>query len=207
MDKKVANKVTATELEIMSQYLSNYTKAFHVRELARILKANHRTISLALQRLEKRRILEHKMVGKSKTYTLVIRNIITKEYINTAESLKTMQLVEKHFIIKKLLTDISMVMKTTPIILFGSYAKGIERKGSDIDIIVIKDGNEKKIVSMIKNFAKTFNKRIHVQTVSKKIFEEDINKDHLIIEIVKDHIVLNNISYFTDVMWRYYNER
>jgi len=196
------------ELNILSLYMADYGVRLHVREIARLLKANHRTVSLALQRLEKNRVMDSGMVGKSKQYYLKLDASVTKEFIKSAESYKSISILSTNFLIKKLMNELLLTLRTTPVILFGSYAKGTETKESDIDIVIIKDNNEPHITKVLRDFAQRHNKTVQIQNLSKEQFESGVRrKDHLVIEIVKNHIMLNNNEYFIDVLWRYYHER
>ena len=81
------------------------------------------------------------------------------------------------------------ILKTTGeelIVLFGSYAKGLEKKDSDIDIYIeTKSRNVKQVVEEIHS-------KINV-----KIGTFDI-KSPLIKEIIKDHVILRGIEVFYD---------
>lgn len=204
MDNKIT-KFTDIELRILTLYLPDYNLSIHVREISRILKKNHRTISLALKKLEDKGIMIYKNVGRSKQYFLNFNNILTKEYIKNVESFKFISFIEKHFAVKKLLNDLSPNIKFIPIIVFGSYAKEEENKESDLDILII---NEKKISDKIKEFSKLYNLKVYIHKFTQKQFENGIKeKDNLVIEIMHNHIILNNIDFFVDIFWRHYHAK
>ena len=209
MDKKISNVIFGgIELEILGLYLSDYAAKFHVREISRILDANHRTISLALKALENKGVMKHEIAGKNKQYFLILDNFLTKEYIRNAESAKKIKLLDKYFVIKKLLAELSEDLKGTPMILFGSYSKGEEAKDSDVDILILKDGKEQKIENIIKEFAKRHNIEIQLQKMTGNQFESGIReRDNLIVEIVNNHIILNGSEFFVDMLWRNFHER
>ena len=209
MDKKISNMTFGgIELKILGLYLSDYTAKFHVREISRILDANHRTISLALKALENKGVMKHEIAGKNKQYFLNLDNFLTKEYIRNAESAKKIKLLDKYFVLKKLLAELSEDLKGTPMILFGSYSKGEETKDSDVDILILKDGKEQKIENIIKEFAKRHNIEIQLQKMTGNQFESGIReRDNLIVEIVNNHIILNGSEFFVDMLWRYFHER
>jgi len=82
--------------------------------------------------------------------------------------------------------SITNVMDVDLIILFGSYAKGLEKKDSDIDIYIeTKSRNVKKVVEDIHS-------KINV-----KIGSFD-TKSPLIKEIIKDHVIIKGIEVFYD---------
>lgn len=210
MDKKVSSYRGAIELEIIALYLSDYRTRLHVRGISRLLNANHRTVSLALKRLEDKAIMKHESVGKSKQYFLNLDNLTAKEYLKNAESLNTIKILEKHFIIKKLLTELASEIKNAPLILFGSYANWKEKKGSDIDLLVIRYGSEKemkRMISKIEEFSSRHNIVMQIQKTTLKQFETGIReKDNLVVEIIRNHVVLNNTEVLVDILWRHYNE-
>lgn len=212
MDTIIPN-IELHELEIISLYLTDYKRKLHVREIARLLKATqHRTTAVTLQKLEKKKIMISEKIGKNKIYSLNIQNINTKEYIICAESVQKMKLLEKHFFLKKLLTDLFPFFEANvtivPIILFGSYAKGKETKESDIDIILFKGHNEKMLAAKIKEFAKQYHKVIQIQQTTREQFEAGMReKDPLVVEIVNHHIILNSSQFFIGMLWRYAHER
>lgn len=195
------------ELEIQEPFLVDYRAKFHVRQLAALLKMNHATAAIALKSLEKKNVLKSELEGRNKKYCLNLDNFLTKNYIENAESARTMKYFERHFIIKKMLSELTpAVFRETPVILFGSYAKESYTDESDIDILIIKNNNEKEVVKSLIKFGKRHNKKIQVQEMTKKDFEEGLmEKDTLVSEIIKNHIILNNVPLIVDILWRYYN--
>lgn len=209
---KIISSIEPHELDIISLYLSDYNRKIHLREIARLLNANHRTIALTLQKLERKNIMSSEVIGKNKFYSLNLDNISTKEYITCTESVQKMKLLEKYFIFKKLVTQLSASLEsntiTPSIILFGSYAKGTGEKESDIDLLLFKDKKENELTIKIKEFAKQYNKTIQIQQATREQFEAGLReKDPLVIEIVNHHILLSNNQFFIEMLWRYAHER
>ncbi len=208
MDKKSPNCLVHLESEIIENYCSDYSKKMHVREIARLMNANHRTVSLALQKLERTKIMKYQLAGKNKIYFLNLDNILTKKFLESVELMKTVKFIERYFIIKKLLAEASKDIRSAPLIVFGSYAKGSEKKESDLDIMIIKGKNETLIIKKLEELSKHYNIKLHIQKTDSENFEKGLrDKDYLIIEIVKNHVILNNAEFFVDVLWRYYHER
>ena len=125
--------------EILSLFRSDYSVKLHIREIARLLKTNHRTILMNLQKLEEANIFHSEIIGKNKLYYLNINNITTREYIRSAEIVKTIAFLEKHFVFKKFIDEVLSKIESFPIIIFGSYAKGQEKKDSDVDVFIFSD--------------------------------------------------------------------
>ena len=207
--KQIENAIAkGKELEVLEPFLVDYRTRFHVRQLAGLLKMNHATVALTLKRLEAKKVLKSEQEGRNKKYCLDLDNILTKSYLENAESVKTMKYFEKHFLIKKMLSEfLPVIFKETSVVLFGSYANKSYTNRSDIDILLIKNGNEEKISKAMKDFGKKQNRKIQIQKMSKRDFEDGLReKDVLISEIIRNHIILNNISVIVDILWRYYNE-
>ena len=117
MYNKVTN-LTPIDLEIVALYYSNYKKELHGREIARILDANHRTILLALKRLEEKHVLLSRAIGKNKMFHLNLQSMITREYLTSVEISRTIPILEKHFFLQKLLQDSALLLQDTPLLLF-----------------------------------------------------------------------------------------
>tara|TARA_Y100000310_G_scaffold194628_1_gene194623 strand:+ start:1748 stop:2389 length:642 start_codon:yes stop_codon:yes gene_type:complete len=211
---KKTSKVENRKLRILGLYLADYKIEFHVREIARRLDFNHRTVLLVLQKLEEKNVLNSKLIGRNKVYSLNTDNVVTREYITSAEIARKVDLLDREFLFKKLVQEILLDVEYLPVVLFGSYAKGNETKQSDIDIIIFMDQSfytrqkEKKIQKRILAFASKYRKKIQIQKGSRSDFEKGLReKDPLVMEIVKDHVILNNYQFFIGMLWRYAHER
>lgn len=206
MNKKLSI-CSAPEFTVMQLYLGDYRRKLHIRETARLLKANHRTVLLALQRLEKLGIMRYERSGRNKSYFLNLENNVAREFIKISELCRTADFLRAQFMFKKFLTEISAAVGIMPIIIFGSYAKGEETKTSDIDLLVLNGRQLSEVRTIVKDFGRRHGKNIQLQAASTKSFEAGLReRDHLVLEIVKNHIVLNNVDYFVNTLWRHYNE-
>jgi len=186
------------ELKVMQPFCADYRSSFHVRQIASMLRMNHATAALALKSLEKKNVLKSRQEGRNKKYCLNLDNFLAKSYVENAESARTAAYFERHFIIKKMLSEfMPSVFRETPVILFGSYAKESFTDNSDIDILVIK---------LLEEFGARHNKKIQIQKMNQDNFEKSLmKKDALVMEIAKNHIILNNIPLIVDILWRHYN--
>ncbi|MGI0074863.1 MAG: nucleotidyltransferase domain-containing protein [Nitrosotalea sp.] len=194
--------ITQTTLKIISLYAENYKKSIHLREIAREVNVDVKSVQLQLQRLEKINVLSSVFKGRNKEYALNLNNVITKYYLIMAESFTSVIYLQKHFLIKKIFNEISDRIDG-PLILFGSFVKGGYTKESDIDIFVI---NEKKIDKMMAlKTSDLVDREINIKSSNKIQFLNGLrNKDLLINEIVSNHIILKGIDEFCEIMWRYH---
>jgi len=155
----------------------------HVRSIAKNLGESHSTISRRLLDLKEENVIDSRDQGKNKTYFLR-DNIIAKHRILQAEIDKSITFITRHPEIGILFEEIKKKTSGRLIVLFGSYAKGLEGKDSDIDIYIeTKDREEKRAVESVHS------------RVSVKIGSFDIESP-LIKEIIKNHVIIKGFEDF-----------
>lgn len=168
------------DLEIILVLLRNKT---HLREIARTLNESHSTILRKIKVLLKENILDYKKEGKNKIF-FIKNNLKAKNYIYSAEIHKLNNLLKNHSELAIIFEDIKKGFLKGMIILFGSYAKGISKKDSDIDIYL--ETNDNKIKEKIREINSKLSVKIGV-------FD---TKSLLIKEIIKNHIIIRGLEDF-----------
>jgi predicted nucleotidyltransferase len=157
----------------------------HLRGIAKSLNESHSTISRRMYKLVKENVLDSRIEGKNKVFFLK-KNLVAKSFIIEAELNKLTKLLNKHPEFIVIFEDILKKTDERLILLFGSYAKGIEKKDSDIDIYIeTENRNIKKLVESI-------NSKIRVKI---GLFD---TKSLLIKEIIKDHVIIRGLEDFYD---------
>ncbi len=152
-------------------------KEMHGRELAKELKTSLTRIQAILKELRDSNIIDYKEQGRNHVYFIKI-NLIAKSFILNAENYKLFKTINKYPILMPIFQDITKKSKCSLIILFGSYAKGIPKEDSDIDIYI-----ETKDIKVKENIQKIND------LVSVKIGK--FNSDDLLIkEIIKNHVII-----------------
>ena len=112
------------------------------------------------------------------------KNLVARNYIYKAELNKLTKLLRKHPELGVIFEEILNKTDEKLVMLFGSYAKGLEKKDSDIDIY-IETKNRR-----IKERVEDINSRIKVKLGA-------FNKKSLLIkEIIKDHIIIRGVEEF-----------
>lgn len=101
--------------------------------------------------------------------------------------MRTLHFYKKNILIKEIAEKINPLIQGTAVI-FGSYAKGIEKNDSDIDILIIGKCNENEI----NKISNVFNKEISLKIYSK------FKKDILTKEVIKNHIIIKNTEQFIE---------
>ena len=167
-------------LEIVNKLVG---RNLHIRELAKILKTNHTTILRKLKELSKENVLDFKEEGRNKIYFLK-KTSEARAYVFMTEQYKLTQILKKYPALRNPFEKIQKNQEIKLAILFGSYAKEIAKKNSDIDIYV--ETSSKKIRQELENL----NSKLSIK-IGK------YNKDNLLIkEIEKNHVIIKGVEKF-----------
>ena len=186
------NKINITEngLQIISLFTNGFDREYYIREVEKLLKISPRTAQLILEDLEQKGILESKVKGKIKSYKLKISQL-SKRYLTFVEQYKSIAFMEKNLLVKEIIEKISPFINGIGVI-FGSYAKGISDKGSDLDIFIAGDYDQEPIRKVSRNLGID----IHIKRYPLKMFEKNISRDILIREVLKSHLAFKNTELF-----------
>jgi len=188
------NKLTETHLRVLSIFTNGFERDYYIREVQKLLKISPRTAQLILNNLEKRTILESKSRGKIKVYKIK-KNIIAKQYLVLAENYKKIRFLEQKPLIKQIIEKI-MPFVDGVMVVFGSYAKNLEKNNSDLDIFVI--GSHKR--QKIKEVSNTYGIKINVKQYGSKLFEMKWSEDILVREVLNNHILIKGTDEFIGVV-------
>src|SRR3989344_5782234 len=155
----------------------------HVRGIAKQLNESHSTVLRKLTILVKENALDYKKEGKNKVF-FIRKNLQAKNYVFNAERYKMIKLLKTYPELNVIIDDLLKKCNEKLVVLFGSYAKFIANKESDIDIYVETMGRK------LKEELESINSKIKVKI---GIFDLESN---LIKEIVKNHIILKGVEEF-----------
>ena len=169
-----------TSMEVMLELLKEKS---HVREISRKLNQSHVNIIRSLAELVRQNVVDFEQEGRNKTY--FIKNTLSaRSYVYQAEYYKLSKLIEEYPKLSVILQDVIKKIDSSLIILFGSYAKFIPKKDSDIDIYV--ETRNEKVKTEIKHINSDINAQIG-----------EFNTDSLLIkEIIKNHVILKGVEEF-----------
>ncbi len=168
------------ELEIVLALLKKET---HVRALAKQIGVNHMTISRKIKSLLEDNVVDFNEQGKNKIYFLK-KTSEAKSFIFMAENYKLNQTLKKYPLLRGVIQEVQESKKIKIAILFGSYAKGIPHKDSDIDVYL--ETSDFKLKEEIESL----NTRLNVK-IGK------YNKGNLLMnEIEKNHIIIKGVEKF-----------
>ena len=153
----------------------------HLRGLAKELGVNHMSIKRVLNILVGKNIVDFNIEGKNKRFFLK-KNIESRAEILSSEIYFHENILLNNFILKDIFEQIIKNRKVKMALLFGSYAKGMEHKRSDIDIYV--ETNNLNLKKQIENINSNISVKIG------KFNKEDL----LIKEIIDNHIVIKGFE-------------
>ena len=172
---------TNIELEIVLALLRR--EELHIRALARYVNQPHANISRAMKSLLKENVVDFKVEGKNKLFRLK-KGIESLNYAYIAEHYKLIKLLEKYPLLSIIVESILSKTNERLVIIFGSYAKFIAKKESDIDVFV------ETMKRSVKKELENINSKLSV-----KIGKFDKN-NLLIKEIVKNHVIVKGVEYY-----------
>jgi len=152
-------------------------KDMHGRELAKQLKTSLTRVQSVLSELRDINVLDYTAVGKNHIY-FIKKNLVAKSFVLNAENYKLANILRKNTELEPIFQDIIRQSRANLILLFGSYAKGNQKKDSDIDIYI--DTADQKIKADVQKV---------YGLISVKIGK--FNPDDLLIkEIMKNHAII-----------------
>ncbi len=154
----------------------------HLRQIAKNLNVNHMTVKRALDVLVKENVLDVRTEGKNNVFSIK-KTLEARNFVLMAEIYNLNIFVSKHPRLKQDLNELKK-LDAGIIVIFGSYAKGIETSGSDIDVYI------DTMSVRVKEQAEKINDKFSVKIGA-------YNKDSLLIkEIDQNHIILKGVEEF-----------
>jgi predicted nucleotidyltransferase len=182
---------------ILVPFTSAYHKKYHASHLAKVLKKPQRTVLRRLEDLRKNNLLDYNSEGRNKYYYLNLSKASSFTLLVMLESYKELEFISKHQDISLLLAELS---KHSSIILFGSYAKNLQKKESDIDLVII-GRKSKKTEKIIKKYPF----EVNAHYLSLNLFKKQLwAGNHLALEIAKDHIFFGEKEAIIKILIDYY---
>lgn len=153
----------------------------HIRSIAVQLGINHMMIVRKMNELLKKNVVDFKQEGKNKVYFLK-DSVEARMHVLMAEEYALVRVLKKYPALRKVVENVHRNGKIKLALLFGSYAKGLAKKESDIDLFVeTKDQTLKKELQMLNS------------KLSVKIGKFD--KGNLLVdEIKKNHVIIKGFE-------------
>ena len=174
-------KITDSKLrkELLRLYFTNPEKGYYLRELERLLGFTVGNIRRELLKLEGTGLFERKYVGNLVYYYL------NKDY-PLFEELKSI-ILKTVGVVGSLKKAFGKISGLETAIIYGSYAKGEEHVGSDIDVLIIGEPDIDNLIEVVNKMEKTHKREISYTLYDRKDFEEKKKvKNSFILDIIKN---------------------
>ena len=127
---------SSTELKILELLFDDLTKQHSMLEISELLKIPYPQAHRNIKSLIKKNLIESYVKGRAKLISLK-KDIVAKEYLS-AELSRRDKAIKKHPELRMVFESLSRISKLQYIcIVFGSYAKGTQKKNSDIDLLFV----------------------------------------------------------------------
>ena len=182
-----------TELNILEAFVLDYRARLTGSSIAKNKNLNQKTVSNYLKKLESQNFLKSITEGKNKLYFLNLKDEqIIINFISAAENARTINFYKKHPLIKEVITKLLPNIKGI-LLIFGSYAKGKEKKDSDLDIFIVGSADQKRIRKIADMYNLEVNAKQYPLAEFKKALEE---KDPLAEEVIKNHTIIRGAQEF-----------
>ena len=163
-------------------FTQDYGRKLHTSKIAQMLRLPQKTVARKLKYLEQAKLLQYSREGKNKYYFLDLWENSTFSLLKMLENYKEIMFFQHYPSQSLFLKELSLI---SPVILFGSYAKGLAKSSSDLDVVIFSSHN-KKIASLIEKYPFQINPHF----VSLALFERRLKASQsLAKEIAQDHII------------------
>lgn len=189
------------ELRIVDLLARNQEKRFTINEIAKELKQYYSFVNKVVMRLGKENIIIINKTGKAYLCSLNLNEEKTFALLSLSEIEKRDEFYKANKKLKLILEDFTNSIKkdnTITIILFGSYAKGIPTKKSDIDLLLV-SANKFPVEKIIREVYAKYGMEINVTVLTEREFKSQKTKE-IIKEIIKNHYVLYGAEKFVSLV-------
>lgn len=172
-----------TRVSLLCKLIMNPDKSFYIRELSKELgipysvlyKEEKNLVSLSLVNEEKKGKVTLVSINKKLPYFSELKSLI----------IKTVGLCD---LLKSVLSELKEIKYA---LVYGSFASGEESVLSDVDLLIIGDVDEEKILNRITQLEKEVGREINYILWSEDEFKKRIeNKHNLLIEIANSPIMM-----------------
>lgn len=183
-------KTTNNLFKVMGVLFSNKNLTYH--DISRSTKLSVMGVSKIIDKLTEEGIVNVEKIGRSKIPKLIL-NRNNLEIFVLAERSKFNNFVNKHKELKGFLFTLKDNLDSDFSLIFGSYASGEESTKSDLDLLVVSNKDNIKILNKAKSL---LNIEVNPIFIKKKDFRSEFKKGHrLYNDIVNGKRILINGEY------------
>jgi len=172
-------RITKSKLreELSALYFTNPNKKYYLRELEKLLNFSLGNIRRELIKLENTGLFLIENKGNLVYY-----------YLNQSyplfEELKS--IIFKTSGAPKIIQNLEKFIGISQAIIYGSFAKGEEKGDSDIDLLIIGEVNEDKLIEVISKLERKLHREINYAIYGKEDFKKKDEGNPFILDILKE---------------------
>ncbi len=172
-----------TRVALLTKLLMNTEKNYYLRELAKELnipysmlyKEKNTLLSLGVINVERRGKINLISLNKQLSYYPELKGLV----------MKTTGIAG---VIENFLKDVVGIKFA---LIYGSFASGRETDSSDVDLLIIGDADEEKILDAVNEAERSIGREVnHILWSEKEFGNRIFERHHLLINIVKGEIVM-----------------
>lgn len=164
--------------DLLSLFCTNQSQRYYLRELQRILGYSAGSLRRELLKFQKDSLFHTEQKGNLLYYYINIKHPLFKELKSIVS--KTIGLEGN---LKKILSSIRGIDTA---FIYGSFAEDKENSASDIDLMIIGEPDEDKLMQKIESLEKKLQREINYNIYPKKEFERKIKRrDSFVANILK----------------------
>lgn len=170
---------------VLGYVFTHKDEKYYVRELAAMVGEDPGNLSRELRRLEKEGIFVSAVKGREKFYSLDPKYPLFEELGKIV--FKTVGVEGS---LRGLIEGFAGVKMA---FIHGSYARGGEKAGSDIDLVIVvtKDFNEDRFVSLVRGLERKLSREINYTSYRESEFsEKKMEKGSFVASVVKGNKIL-----------------
>ncbi len=186
--------MTKTQLRVLAHLLDNTDRLEGIRELARETGTAYCLANRTLHRLESQGAVELRKAGSTKVITISPQ--ADPAMLAEAERHKRERFLSSHPLLRPVLQKIIANQHSSFFVLlvFGSYAKGTQRKGSDLDLLAIvpDESGVRWMEAAIRSAARTTPHTLHETVVTEADYRRMLRDGgmNVALETKRRHIVM-----------------
>lgn len=172
-----------TRVKILTLFILDPDRELHVREIVRLVKENINAVRRELNNLEETGFLKSSRKGNMKQFTL---NKSMPLYNDIASMVLKTEGVAK--ILKEHLNELGTI---TSAFIYGSFASNTAQINSDIDVFIIGNINEKKLITSLHDLENQLSREINYVLFTPEEFAiRKRKKDPFIVNVLNEPKVM-----------------
>ncbi|MCK4730270.1 MAG: nucleotidyltransferase domain-containing protein [Candidatus Aenigmarchaeota archaeon] len=191
-----------TKQNIILFLARNFNREYTINEISRGTNKAYSFINKKVHELIKEQVILENKIGKAILCSLNFKNEKTSVLLTLSEIEEREHFFVKNKELKLILSGFFEKIRNKVIfgVIFGSYAKGIAKKDSDIDLFIL---TERKInlEKEIKEIYSLYGKELSAIQLTKNEFLKQKDGE-LIKEVKENHIIFTGTKKFVDIMYQ-----